>query len=347
MKIGMIAPPWFPIPPTGYGGIELVVSLLTEELVARGHDVTLFAPPTSRTSARLVSGFDELAPVGAIADIYNRAKKFPILHALTAMKMGAEFDIIHDHSGDVAAALGAMLGGKPPIVHTLHGQWGPPDSFARAFWAHLHNQINLVAISERQRADNDSVRYHSLVYNGIDLDAYPFQSNKDDYLVYIGRANHEKLPTRAIEIAREAGMPLQMIAKRSEEHEQKYWNDNVVPLLGDDITVHQDVTHEKKCELLANAKAMIFPIQWAEPFGLVMVEAMACGTPVVTTFAGAAPELVADGETGFLRDDDADLVAAIGMVDNISPEMCRKHVEERFSFQRMTDDYLATYSQLV
>ena len=179
--------------------------------------------------------------------------------------------------------------------------------------------MHLVAISDAQRADNTDVPYLGTVHNGIDLDAYPYREKKDDFLVYIGRANPDKGPKEAITIARRAGLPLQMILKRSEPPEREYFEHEIEPLLASDIELHENVSHEMKVDLLGRARAMIFPIRWPEPFGLVMVEAMACGTPVVTTNWGAAPELVDDGVTGFRRDGDDDLVEAIGAARALSP----------------------------
>jgi glycosyltransferase involved in cell wall biosynthesis len=185
------------------------------------------------------------------------------------------------------------------------------------------------------------------VHNGIALDDYPYRENKDDFLVYIGRANPDKGPKEAITIARRAGLPLQMILKRSEPAEREYFEHEIKPLLAGDVELHENVSHETKVDLLGRARAMVFPIRWPEPFGLVMVEAMACGTPVVTTNWGAAPELVADGVTGFRRDAEDDLVAQVGHVADLSPAACRARVEELFSGAAMVRGYEALYERVV
>ena len=175
------------------------------------------------------------------------------------------------------------------------------------------------------------LRYAATVHNGIDLDTYPYRDDKEDFLVYIGRANPDKGPVQAIEVARRAGLPLAMIVKRNEPFELAYWDEIVAPMLTDDVEVYERVTHEVKADLLARARAMVFPIEWPEPFGLVMIEAMACGTPVVACPRGAATEIVADGVTGFLRSSIEDLAEAVGRVGECSPTACRERVVEQFS----------------
>src|SRR4029453_1325590 len=179
--------------------------------------------------------------------------------------------------------------------------------------------VQLVAISEAQRADHPGVRYAGVVHNGVELSSYPFRGDKDDFLIYIGRANPDKGPSIAIEVARRAGMPLAMVVKKNEAFERTYWDEIVAPLLNDEVEVFEAISSEQKVDLLSRARAMINPIQWPEPFGLVMVEAMACGTPVVACPAGAAVELVENGVTGFLRDSIDDLVAACADVGGGSP----------------------------
>ena len=335
MRIAVVAPVWFPVPPSGYGGIELVVALLADGLVDAGHDVTLFASGGSQTKAKLVSPMAEPPDPRELGNPW-----FDGYHALSAYLQVDGFDVVHDHAGVVGPICGAMLGGRPPVVHTLHGPWTEPT---RLLYSLVGHHVRLIAISEAQRADNPDVPYAGTVHNGIDLGAYPYRADKDDALVYIGRANPDKGPAEAIEIARRAGVPLHMILKRSEPAEREYFEQVVQPMLGDDIDLYENVSHETKVDLLGRSCAMVFPIRWPEPFGLVMVEAMACGTPVVTTNWGAAPELVADGVTGYRRDITDDLVEAVGLARGLSPVACRSRVEEQFSAGAMVRGYEAVY----
>jgi glycosyltransferase involved in cell wall biosynthesis len=339
MRIAQIAPVWFPVPPEGYGGIELVVALLADGLVEAGHDVTLFASGGSRTKATLVSPMEEAPDPSLLGNAW-----FDAYHALSAYLHADEFDVVHDHAGVVGPVCGAVLRGHPPVVHTLHGPW---TEESRLLYSLVARHVHLVSISDAQRRDNPDVPYAATVHNGIDLDAYPFRAEKDDYLVYIGRANPDKGPAVAINVARRAGRPLKMIVKRSEPPERAYYDDAVVPLLGDDVEVFENVSHETKVDLLGGARAMVFPIRWPEPFGLVMVEAMACGTPVVTTNWGAAPEVVVEGVTGYLRDDYAELVGALLLVDELDPAACRRHVEDHFSAASMVRGYTDVFERVV
>jgi glycosyltransferase involved in cell wall biosynthesis len=338
MRVAVVAPVWFPVPPVGYGGIELVVALLADGLVDAGHEVTLFASGGSRSKAEIVSPMPDPPDPRELGNTW-----YDGFHALSAYLQVGDFDVVHDHAGIVGPICGAMLQGDPPVVHTLHGPWTPQT---RLFYGLVGHHVHLVAISEAQRADNPEVPYVGTVYNGIDLDTYPFRERKEDVLVYIGRSNPDKGPKEAITIARRAGLPLQMILKRSETPEREYFEHEIEPLLASDIELFENVSHEDKVEMLGRACAMVFPIRWPEPFGLVMVEAMACGTPVVTTNWGAAPELVADGITGFRRDGEDDLVAAVGAARTLSPARSRARVEELFSAQAMVRGYEAVYKRV-
>jgi glycosyltransferase involved in cell wall biosynthesis len=339
VRIAEIAPPWYTVPPAGYGGIELVVSLLADGLAERGHDVTLFASGGSSTKATLVSPLEEAPDAALLGNVW-----FDTHHALATYSQVQDFDVVHDHSGIIGPALGAMLGGDPPIVHTLHGPWTEPS---RRLYSLLHERLHLVAISDAQRNDFPGLRYAGTVYNGIDLASYPYREDKDDYLVYIGRANPDKGPARAIEVARRAGLPLAMIVKKAEPFERAYWDEMVAPLLFDGVEVYEQVSHEVKAELLGRARAMVFPIDWPEPFGLVMVESMACGTPVVTCPAGAATEIVVDGVTGYLRESIDELAEAVLNVDVLSARACRTRVEDHFSAGAMVDGYDRILAEIV
>jgi glycosyltransferase involved in cell wall biosynthesis len=335
VKIAQIAPPWFTVPPRGYGGIELVVALLTDGLVERGYDVTLFASGGSETKANLVTPLADPPDPALLGNSW-----FDTYHSAYAyLDIDRSFDVVHDHSGIPGPAIGAVRGGVP-IVHTLHGAWIEP---ARRLYHLLGDVVHLVAISAAQRADNPDLRYAGVVHNGIGLDLYPFIEEKDDFLVWVGRSNPDKGPTIAIEVARRAGLPLAMVVKRNEPFERSYWDEIVAPLLHEEVEVYEGISHERKVDLLGRARAKVFPIQWPEPFGLVMVEAMACGTPVVACPAGAAVELVEEGVTGYLRVSIDDLVHAVQMVDACSPAACRARVAMHFSADAMVAGYERIY----
>jgi glycosyltransferase involved in cell wall biosynthesis len=329
----LVAPVWLPVPPRGYGGTERVVSALAEELTARGHQVTLFASGGSRTSAELVTTVEQPVRLDEATSVADE-----LYHTLTAYRQAARFDVIHDHSG-LGPALGAVLD-RPPVVHTLHGQW---TAAARSYYGLVHDRVELVAISCAQAAANPEVRYAGVVHNGIDLAAHPFSVDKRDYLAYVGRASPQKGTATAVEVARGAGLPLKMVVKRHERVEWEYWNEVVVPLLGDDVEVIEEPPHEVTSDVLAHARATLFPIDWPEPFGLVMIESLVRGTPVIARPLGAVPEVIQDGVSGVLCDTVEEMVAAVDRVGDLDPAACRGRVAERFSAQAMTDAYEAVY----
>jgi len=229
-------------------------------------------------------------------------------------------------------------------VHTLHGPW---TALGRRFAALVHDRVHLVAISQAQAATNPDVRYAGIIHNGIDLDAYPYVDSKRDYLAYVGRASPEKGTHLAVEVARRAGLPLKMAVKRVDEAEWVYWDEMVAPRLRGDEQIYEQPPHEVKWDILAHARATLFPIDWEEPFGLVMVESMACGTPVIARPRGAVPEIVCDGVTGFVREDLGAMVDAVSHLGALDPRQCRSLIEERFSSAVMVSRYEALYEDLV
>jgi glycosyltransferase involved in cell wall biosynthesis len=331
-------PPWYPVPPNGYGGIEWVVALLADGLTERGHEVTLFAPPGSETGAELVPPLQEVPPEELIGDPWYEAA-----HAVSAYERDSEFDLLHDHTGPVGASIGAMS--NAPTVHTLHGPFTDQTSMlyrriARRHW--------FVAISHSQRSMGPAnLRWGGVVYNGIALDRYPFREDKEDFLFFMGRADEEKAPHLAIQAARRAGRRLVMCVTTKNERERAYWAEQVEPLLDDDVEVRGECDQEQKTELLAGAAALLFPIQWPEPFGLVMTEAMACGTPVVAWRNGSVPEVVADGETGFIVESVEEMAAAVDRLGELDPQLMRARVKERFSAEAMVAGYEHIYQQVL
>jgi glycosyltransferase involved in cell wall biosynthesis len=338
MRIALIAPPWYTIPPSGYGGIEWVVALLADGLTDRGHEVTLFAPPGSETEAELDPPLGEVPPAELIGDPWYEAA-----HAVSAYARGEEFDLLHDHTGPVGASIGAMS--DCPTVHTLHGPFTDQTTMlyrriARRHW--------FVAISESQRSmAPENLRWAGVVYNGIPTGRYRFQTDKEDFLFFLGRADQEKAPHLAIEAARRAGRRLVMCVTTKNQREQTYWAEQVEPLLDDDVEVRGECDQEQKTQLLARAAALLFPIQWPEPFGLVMCEAMACGTPVIAWRNGSVPEVVADGQTGFIVDSMKEMAAAVDRVGELDPHAMRARVQERFSAEAMITGYERAYRNVL
>ncbi|MDQ2827386.1 MAG: glycosyltransferase family 4 protein [Actinomycetota bacterium] len=339
MRIAEIAPVWVSVPPPSYGGIELVVALVADGLVDRGHDVTLFATGGSKTKGTLVT------PIPETPDLAKMGVSFTddMVHTLTAYLHAGEFDVIHDHSG-FGPAFGALLNGTPPVVRTLHGPWSDP---ARRFHAALAGRVHLVAISESQKSLNTDLDYAGVVHNGIDLGVYPYRDEKEDFLLFLGRCNPEKGPEVAVEVAKRAGKHLKMVVKRAEPAEIQYWERIVEPRLTGDEELLWEVSHDEKVDLLARAQGTLCTIQWPEPFGLVMIESMACGTPVIVPPMGAAPELVVDGVSGFIRTDIDDMVEAVGHLGELSPEACRARVADKFTAEVMVSGYEKVFEQVI
>ena len=337
MRIAEIAPPYLPVPPVGYGGIELIVGLLADGLVERGHDVTLFASPESQTRARLVSPIDErLGPSDLVHEEYD------ILQAVAAYFRAGDFDVVHDHTLH-GPALAALLSDGPPVVHTLHGPW---TDAARTYYGGLQHHVHLVAISETQRADNPDMTYAGVVPNGINVSEYPLREEKEERLAFMGRCSPEKGPELAVQVARRADVPLTMVVKRAEPDEQRHWEEAVVPHLSGDEEIIEAVDHDGKVDLFGRARGVLMPVQWHEPFGLVMAEAMACGTPVIAQPLGAAREVVAEGVSGFLRDGVEAMADAVGHLADLSPRVCRDHVVGRFSADAMVSGYEEVFERL-
>jgi glycosyltransferase involved in cell wall biosynthesis len=342
MRIAMLAPPWIPIPPSGYGGIEWVVHLLTEELVARGHDVTLFATGDSKTSADLKYVYD----VGQ-ASLMHQALPYAMHdgmafdHIIEEAKAGRPYDVIHDHTAWLALAFAKLL--PTPIVHTLHGAAVEQE---RDFFRRVKDNATFVAISSYQTTSFTEIVISSVVPNAVDVANYPYQPRKEDFVLSLGRVARDKAQGLAIEAAKKAGIPIVLAGKVDPGDDAAYFEEAVLPHVdGKSVIFEGEVDDQRKHELFANAKAFMFPIQWEEPFGLVMIEAMACGTPVIACPRGAVPEVLTDGVTGFLVDTVDDMVEALTRLDKISPEACRSDVERRFSPQVMADNYIRVYEQ--
>lgn len=334
LRIALVAPPWFAVPPTGYGGIERVVSLLADGLVERGHDVTLFASGGSVTSARLVSTF-KCPPSEQLGDWTLEA-----MAVSDAYARHCEFDVIHDHT-----AIGPIFAPaiQTPVVHTIHGT----THEAARLYAHLAQRLNYVCISADQASSMPSACSTRVIYNGVDVDAYPMNEDPDDYLVFVGRMSPEKGILDAIEIARRTTHRLLVLAKVNEAPEREYFRCTVLPALrGIDAEVLEQPPHEVKVRAYQNAVATLFPIHWREPFGLVMVESMSAGTPVIAYRNGSVAEVVRHGETGYVCDSLGEAVTAVASVRSLSRRACRDHAETQFSAARMVDAHAAMYAEL-
>lgn len=337
MRIGMIAPPWFAVPPAGYGGIEWVVSNLAERLVERGHQVTLFASGGSRTAGRLVSSFDT-PPSAELGDPYVES-----IALLDAYAHWQEFDVIHDHT-----MLGLIAGASLPIpvVHTVHGQVLPKFYH---FYEHLAARVHLVAISHNQASTLPPECAPRVIHNGIDTGCFTFGEGRGGYLLFVGRMSPEKGIVQAIEIARQAGKRLVVIAKINEPPEREYFEREVRPLLqkpGLVVEFHEQTSHDEKVAAYQGALATLFPINWPEPFGLVMAESMACGTPVIAFRNGSVPEVIDDGHTGFICSTVEEAVAAAARVHELDRGACRERVLLHFSADRNAQQHEELYSEI-
>ena len=323
-----------------YGGTERVVASLTDELVRRGHRVTLFASGDSQTSGDLKSPFDRSLrwdaecgdPVAAhvleLAQVFERAD---------------EFDLVHGHLDYLAFPFGRLV--RTPTVHTLHGRLDLPH-FVPLF-RHLRD-VPVVSISDAQRAPLRSleVNWAGTVYHGIALESYPYSEEGGEYLAFLGRIAPEKRPDLAIEVAKRLAIPLKIAAK-VDASDRTYFESEIEPMLDDPlIEFIGEIDDASKPEFLGGAMALLFPIDWPEPFGLVVIEAMACGTPVIARPCGSVPELIEAGRTGFVVDTFDELVDAVKRVRTLDRAACRRHVEVRFSVARMVDDYESIYQHL-
>lgn len=336
MKIAQIAPPWYPIPPTGYGGIELVVSLLADGLVDAGHDVTVFASGDSRTKAKLEYVYEK-APSSDIGRIPPE-----IIHIMPAYLRHAEFDIVHDHSGKVGPAIANFI--TTPMLHTLHGPFTDEN---QRYYRAVNHGIWFNSISDYQASLCPDLNYVGTIYNSVNVDWYPFSADKEDYLLWLGRMNREKGAEFAVEVANRLGARLILASKMTEPHEFEHFEAKVKPILGPNTEIVGELTLDAKAELIKNAKAVLMPIQWPEPFGLVMIEAMVCGTPCIAWRNGSVPEVIEDGKTGFIVESVDEMVEAVKRLDEIDPADCRKSVEERFSAPIMVADYVKAYERIL
>lgn len=340
MRIAQVAPLWEQVPPPAYGGTELVVSLLTEELVKRGHDVTLFASGDSTTQAHLVSVHSHALRLDTSVKDPNI---YDMLNMTRVYENADRFDIIHSHVGCVALPYSNLV--KTPTIHTLHGIFTPDNE---KLFVHAKKQP-FVSISNSQRDLRLGLNYVSTVYNGIDASTYSFYPDPQDppYLAFLGRMSPEKGAHLAIEIARRSGWRLKMAGK-IDSVDSKYFEEQIRPHIdGIQIEFLGEANHQQKSVLMGGAAATLFPITWKEPFGLVMIESMVTGTPVIAMSLGSAPEVIAHGVSGFLCKTVDECIAAIAPATQLSRYACRDHVLVNFTAKRMADGYEDAYRKIL
>ncbi len=336
MKIGVVAPPWAPVPPELYGGIEQAVDCECRGLAAAGHDVLLFATgdstcpvPTSWVLER-----SEGKRIGFSVP--------ELRHVLAAYETVSDSDIIHDHTmiGPVYASALTDV----PVVTTIHG---PLNVELTEIYRRIARRVALIAISHAQLRAHPDLPVAGVIHHGVDVADFPVGKGDGGYCMYLGRMVAEKGAHRAILAAREAGVPILLAGKMREPWETEYFESEIEPLLGDEVQYLGEVPYEEKLRLLGGARATLFPIRWNEPFGLVMLESLACGTPVLAFSEGAAPEVVADGRTGFLCNDTSDMAARLGTIHDIDRAECRADVEVRFSTERMAREHAALFERVL
>jgi len=338
MKIAQVAPLYESVPPKCYGGTERIVSYLTEELVRQGHNVTLFASADSITSARLV-------PCSETALRLSPACRDPLAHHVRMMgkvhKAAAEFDIIHYHIDYLHFPLSRLS--PTPNVTTLHGRLDLPElgPLYRDF-----SEMPVVSISESQRGPIPWANWSGTVYHGLPENLYSFHEKPGGYLAFLGRISPEKRVDRAIDVARRSGMKLKIAAK-VDRVDQEYFEREIKPLLNDPLVEFiGEIGEDEKNEFLGNAYALLFPIDWPEPFGMVMIEAMACGTPVIAYRNGSVLEVMVDGLTGFIVENQEEALQAVEKVSELSRGLCREVFERRYTSSRMASGYLNIYRSL-
>lgn len=336
VKIGIIAPPWAPIPPDLYGGIEQAVDCLCRGLMAAGHEVLLFATgdSTCPVPTEWLLEKSEGKRIGFSVP--------ELRHVLAAYEAVADCDLIHDHTmiGPVYAAALTDV----PVVTTIHG---PLNTELIDLYRRIADRVPLIAISHVQLTADPGLPVAGVIHHGVDVEDFPVGDGNGDYCMYLGRLVAEKGAHRAIVAAREAGMPILLAGKMREPWETAYFESEIKPLLGHGALYLGEVPYEEKLRLLADAKATLFPIRWNEPFGLVMLESLACGTPVLAFAEGAAPEVVADGRTGWLCSDESDMAARLGTIGEIVRAECRADVGIRFSTERMAREHAELYERVL
>jgi glycosyltransferase involved in cell wall biosynthesis len=342
MRIAQIAPPWISVPPRGYGGTEWVVQQLCDGLTAGGHQVTLYASGDSSTAAELKSVFPAQIPEFMGNPAFEARHSGYALADIVSRTGERAFDIVHDHSGFFVVAASQLLS-LPPVLHTIHSAF---DTVTSGFYDQFGRAVAFNAISDYQRSMGPAgMNWAGVVHNAIDLSLWPLHREKDDYLLAFGRICEAKGFHLSIEVARRTGRRLLMAGALQPQYAD-YFHEMIEPELDDQIVFLGEVGDSRRRDLFANAAALLFPILWPEPFGLVMIEAMATGTPVIALRNGSVPEVIDDGVTGFIVEDVDQMVDAVGCMHQIDGADCRRAVEDRFTVDRLVTDYEALYRLL-
>lgn len=337
MKIGLLAPPWVPVPPPSYGGTEAVVDRLARGLLAAGHDVLLFASGDSTCPVPRVS-----ATLPAHSQIGDTTVE--LAHVIRGHDSLASCDVIHDHT--LAGPAIGRRRGAPPLVTTSHGPFTPRVSEVYRAFA---RRVPIIAISHAQavEAAQQGIQVARVIHHGLDTGEVTQGAGDGGYLLFLGRMHPDKGVDVACRVARAAGLPLRIAAKMREPAERAWFAECVEPLLGDGVEYVGEVGRAEALSLLEHARALLNPIRWSEPFGLVMVESLAAGTPVLAFPNGSAPEIVEHGVTGYLCSDEADMVTRVDEISSIDRAACRGSVLRRFSTERVVEDHLALYRKVI
>jgi glycosyltransferase involved in cell wall biosynthesis len=339
MRIAQVAPLYESVPPKTYGGTERIAAYLSEELVALGHEVTLFASGDSRTAANLVATIPQSLRLGGG---YDSASIYETVHIEHALRRADQFDLIHFHTGHIHYPATRRF--ATPHVTTLHGRL---DLQALQPLYTEFSDAPVISISDAQRRPLPQANWRATIHHGLPPSLLRFNPRGGDHFVFLGRISREKRVDRAVEIARQVGVPLRVAAK-IDPADRHYYASEVKHLLNHPLVDFVgEVTDEAKQELLGGAKALLFPIDWPEPFGLVMIEAMACGTPVIAWNCGSVPEIVEDGLSGFIVGSMDEAIDAARCVDRIDRRSCRLAFERRYTARRMAEDHVRVYERLI
>lgn len=340
MKILELAPLWETIPPLAYGGTEAIVSLLADGLVQAGHDVTLFASGDSKTLAKLHSVYPR-----SLRTAYDLRDRVPYdcLHSAVALCEAEDFDIVHNHAGELAMAMSHLI--KTPMLTTMHCLITPDTKIV---WDNYPWFYNTISYAQRKTMPNiRNKNFVGVVHNAIDVESFPFSEEKDDYLLFLARISPEKGTHHAIEVARKLGKEL-LIAGKVDQVDRDYFEKEIEPKIdGKQVQFLGEVDAKQKRKLYARASCLLAPISWEEPFGLFLIEAMACGTPVIAFARGAAPELIIHGRTGYLVQDVEQMVKAVYLIEQIDPRNCRDYVKRNFDKQQMVRNYIAACEKVL